>query len=116
MAQQGVSGKMALVEFTGSGFRTVRTQRMNPNSRQAFQYVFGSTPDHRRVLVYVEDLPQILRSNIYREVPEDEMTDAEREQLALVNGGSADASDAGDLLITVSGSGGVETSMAEAQA
>lgn len=69
-----ISGKMTLVEFTGSGFRTRWMPRQDPVTRQKFKYVFGSVDGHRRVLVYDEDLPLFTSNTQYRKVPREDMT------------------------------------------
>jgi hypothetical protein len=84
-ATAGLSGQMTFVDFTGSGFRTRYMHRINPTTRLRFQYVFGNEPDHRRVLVYVEDVPEIIQNTQYRQVPREELTDAELEQLDAIN-------------------------------
>lgn len=83
--QAGTSGRMTFVEFTGSGFRTRYMHRVDQRTRQRFQYIFGNEPDHRRVLVHVEDLTELVQNTQYREVSREELTEKELEALDAIN-------------------------------
>lgn len=92
-APTGLSGKMTLVRFEGSGFRTLYMQRTNPVTRQRFQYVFGGIEGQRKVFVYDEDVARVTANTQYKIVPPSEMTSDELTQYEAING--IDASGAG---------------------
>lgn len=86
-----ISGKMTLVEFVGSGFRTRWMDRRDPVTRQKFKYVFGSVDGHRRVLVYDEDLPAFTSNTQYRKVPREDMTPQELATMDRINALAAES-------------------------